>query len=159
EAPRASCRHTAFSASNAGCRCARKNPRLTCSNRTPARRAAPSPCGRMAQGWAMALLDWIAPDHDLRLEGEGVRLRPHPPSDFAQRADLRPRSRAFLQPWEPTWPRDDLTRSAYRRRLSAYAHDLERGLAYPFLVFRAEDGALVGGITLSNVRRGVAQMG
>ena len=46
-----------------------------------------------------------------------------------------------------------------RRRLAAYAHDIERGLAFPFLVFRHSDGALVGGITLSNIRRGVAQMG
>lgn len=107
----------------------------------------------------MALLDWIAPDHDLRLDGEGVRLRPHRSNDFIEWANLRARSRAFLQPWEPTWPRDDLTRGAYKRRLSAYSHDLERGLAYPFLVFRQEDGAMVGGITLSNVRRGVAQMG
>jgi len=107
----------------------------------------------------MALLDWIAPDHDLRLEGDRVRLRPHRSSDFVEWSDLRARSRGFLQPWEPTWPRDDLTRTAYRRRLTAYAHDLEKGLAYPFLVFRTEDGAMVGGITLSNVRRGVAQMG
>jgi ribosomal-protein-alanine N-acetyltransferase len=107
----------------------------------------------------MALLDWIASDHDLRLEGEGVRLRPHRSGDFAEWASLRAGSRAFLQPWEPTWPLDDLTRSAWRRRLSAYAHDIERGLAYPFLVYRQSDGAMVGGITLSNIRRGVAQMG
>ena len=36
---------------------------------------------------------------------------------------------------------------------------MERGLAYPLLVFRELDNALVGGITLSNIRRGVAQMG
>jgi ribosomal-protein-alanine N-acetyltransferase len=107
----------------------------------------------------MALLDWIASDHDLRLEGEGVRLRPHRSGDFVEWATLRARSRAFLQPWEPTWPADDLTRGAWRRRLSAYAHDMERGLAFPFLVFRHGDGAMVGGITLSNIRRGVAQMG
>lgn len=88
-----------------------------------------------------------------------MRLRPHRSGDFAEWADLRARSRMFLQPWEPTWPSDDLTRAAFRRRLQAYAHDLERGLAYPFLVFRQSDGAMVGGITLSNVRRGVAQMG
>ena len=35
---------------------------------------------------------------------------------------------------------------------------MERGVAYPFLVFRQVDGAMVGGITVSNVRRGVAQM-
>ena len=69
------------------------------------------------------------------------------------------RSREFLQPWEPTWPADDLTRAAFRRRLTAYARDIDDGAAYPFFVFRAEDGALVGGVTLSNVRRGVAQMG
>ena len=107
----------------------------------------------------MALLDWISSDHDLRLQGERVRLRPHRSSDFEEWAALRTRSRDFLQPWEPTWPVDDLTRAAWRRRLSAYAHDIERGLAYPFLVFRLSDNAIVGGITLSNIRRGVAQMG
>ena len=107
----------------------------------------------------MALLDWIAADNDLRLEGQAVRLRPHRASDYLEWAALREDSRDFLQPWEPTWPADDLTRGAYRRRLSAYAQDMERGVAYPFLVFRRTDGAMVGGITLSNIRRGVAQMG
>ena len=107
----------------------------------------------------MALLDWISSDHDLRLDGEGVRLRPHRSGDFTEWATLRAKSRSFLQPWEPTWPADDLTRGAWRRRLSAYAHDMERGLAFPFLVYRQSDGAMVGGITLSNIRRGVAQMG
>jgi len=106
----------------------------------------------------MALLDWIAPDQELRLEGEGVRLRPHRSGDFQEWAALRAGSRAFLQPWEPTWPKDDLTRASWRRRLSAYAHDMERGVAYPFLVYRQPDGVMVGGITVSNVRRGVAQM-
>jgi ribosomal-protein-alanine N-acetyltransferase len=108
---------------------------------------------------SMALLDWIGADHDLRLERGGVRLRPHRAADFAEWAALREGSRAFLQPWEPTWPLDDLTRGAYRRRLAAYTQDMERGLAYPFLVFRSADNVMVGGITLSNVRRGVAQMG
>ena len=107
----------------------------------------------------MALLDWIAADHDLRLDGASVRLRPPKASDYAEWSILRAGSRAFLQPWEPTWPADDLTRTAFRRRLAAYAHDIERGLAYPFLVFRATDSVMVGGITLSNIRRGVAQMG
>jgi ribosomal-protein-alanine N-acetyltransferase len=107
----------------------------------------------------MALLDWISTDHELRLERSGVRLRPHRATDFAEWAALREASRDFLQPWEPTWPADDLTRGAYRRRLSAYAQDMERGVAFPFLVFRRSDNAMVGGITLSNIRRGVAQMG
>ena len=95
----------------------------------------------------------------VRLDGGRVHLRPPDRADWVAWSELRSASRAFLQPWEPTWPVDDLTRAAWRRRLSAYAHDIERGLAYPFLVFRESDNAMVGGITLSNIRRGVAQMG
>ena len=107
----------------------------------------------------MALLDWITPGDGLRLQGEGIEIRPPRPSDFPEWRDLREASRSFLQPWEPTWPEDDLTRAAWRRRLASYARDIDLGLAYPFLVFRKDDGALTGGITLSNIRRGVAQMG
>lgn len=107
----------------------------------------------------MALLDWISSESGLRVEGEGVILRPPKAADFLEWRDLRARSRSFLQPWEPTWADDDLSRNAFRRRLLAYARDREAGVAYPFFVLRAEDETLTGGITLSNVRRGVAQMG
>ena len=107
----------------------------------------------------MALLDWIAPESGLRLEGEGVVLRPPRAGDYVAWSDLRRRSRAFLQPWEPAWPADDLSRSAFRRRLMAYQRDIDLGSGYAFLVFRAADQELVGGITLSNIRRGVSQMG
>lgn len=107
----------------------------------------------------MALLDWISPESGLRVDGDGVVLRPPKPTDYAEWRELRAVSRAFLQPWEPTWPADDLSRAAFRRRLQAYARDRDAGTAYPFFVFRASDDALTGGITLSNIRRGVAQMG
>ena len=107
----------------------------------------------------MALLDWITPGDSLRLQGDGIEIRPPRPSDFPEWRDLREVSRDFLQPWEPTWAEDDLTRAAWRRRLASYARDIDLGQAYPFLVFRKSDGALTGGITLSNIRRGVAQMG
>ena len=106
----------------------------------------------------MALLDFIAPESGLRLNGQGVRLRPPKWVDHQEWMELRQASRAFLQPWEPTWGEDDLTRPAFRRRLASYQRDIDGGTAFPFFVFREEDGALVGGVTLSNVRRGVAQM-
>jgi ribosomal-protein-alanine N-acetyltransferase len=106
----------------------------------------------------MALLDWINPESGLSLEGQGVRLRAPRWRDYAEWSDLRRRSRDFLQPWEPVWPEDDLERGAYRRRLAAYAREIDLGGAYPFFIFRTSDDALVGGATLSNVRRGVAQM-
>jgi ribosomal-protein-alanine N-acetyltransferase len=93
------------------------------------------------------------------ITGNGVLLRTPVSSDFAEWASVRERSRDFLTPWEPTWPADDLTRSAFRRRLKRYAEDQRGDLAYAFLIFRSDDGALVGGLTLANIRRGVAQAG
>lgn len=107
----------------------------------------------------MALLDWISPDPTLSIRGSGVTLRAPRASDHKAWADLRSRSRDFLQPWEPAWPEDDLTRAAFKRRLAIYAREMEIGGAYPFFIFREEDGALVGGVTLSNIRRGVAETG
>jgi len=87
----------------------------------------------------------------------GVLLRAPQMADFAEWVELRTVSRQFLTKWEPVWTRDDLTRSAFRRRLRRYQREIRDDLAYPFLVFREDDGRLVGGLTLSNLRRGVAQ--
>ena len=91
--------------------------------------------------------------------GNGVLLRMPVASDFPEWAALREQSRAFLTPWEPVWPADDLTRPAFRRRLRRYAEDQRSDVAYAFLIFRTRDGAMVGGLTLANIRRGVAQAG
>ncbi len=91
-------------------------------------------------------------------EGEAaVLLRAPQPQDYPEWAALREDSRAFLQPWEPQWAADELTRPAYRRRLRRYAREIREDRAYPFFLFRACDGTLLGGATLSNIRRGVAQ--
>jgi len=52
------------------------------------------------------------------IAGDGVMLRAPQMSDYAEWAALREASRDFLTPWEPTWPADDLTRGAFRRRLT-----------------------------------------
>jgi [ribosomal protein S5]-alanine N-acetyltransferase len=93
------------------------------------------------------------------VEGDGVLLRTPQITDFEEWAALRETSREFLTPWEPTWPDDDLTRGAFRRRIKRYAEDLRGDQGYAFLIVRYSDGALVGGLTLANIRRGVAQAG
>jgi [ribosomal protein S5]-alanine N-acetyltransferase len=93
------------------------------------------------------------------ITGAGVTLRAPYSGDFAEWAALRETSRVFLMPWEPVWPVDDLTRSAFRRRLKRYAEDQRGDLAYAFLIFRSDDNVMVGGLTLANIRRGVAQAG
>jgi len=89
--------------------------------------------------------------------GGTVSLRAPHPNDYQAWAELRAASRAFLTPWEPTWSRDDLTRAAFRRRLKQYARDMRDDMAYPFFIFRTDDDTLLGGVTVSHVRRGVAQ--
>jgi [ribosomal protein S5]-alanine N-acetyltransferase len=93
------------------------------------------------------------------IAGDGIMLRTPQMTDFGDWAALREQSRDFLTPWEPTWPTDDLTRSAFRRRIRRYAEDLRTDQGYSFLIVRASDDALLGGLTLANIRRGVAQAG
>jgi ribosomal-protein-alanine N-acetyltransferase len=93
------------------------------------------------------------------IEGDIVTLRTPQITDFEEWAALRETSRAFLTPWEPTWPDDDLTRSAFRRRIKRYTEDLRSDQGYAFLIWRNSDSALAGGLTLANIRRGVAQAG
>jgi len=95
----------------------------------------------------------------LTVTGERVTLRVPQVSDYEEWAALRDASRGFLVPWEPTWPADDLTRPSFRRRLKRYAEDQRNDLAYPYFIFRNEDQKLVGGLTITNIRRGVAQAG
>ncbi len=91
-----------------------------------------------------------------RVDGEGVYLRAPEPRDFQDWADVREASRAFLTPWEPSWGSDENSRAAFRQRLRRYAEDTRDDKSYAFLLFRTSDDALLGGLTLSNVRRGVA---
>ena len=87
---------------------------------------------------------------------DGLVLRIPLMSDYPQWAGLRAMSRAYLTPWEPQWSQDELTRSAYRRRIRHYVREFREDLGYAFFVFNAEQ-QLLGGITLANVRRGVTQ--
>ena len=106
----------------------------------------------------MALFRTISSPEPLPpIVGDGVILRTPQASDFDAWAALREASREFLTPWEPTWPADDLTRAAFRHRLRRYAEDVRTDQGYPFFLFRKEDNALVGGLALASVRRGVAQ--
>ena len=106
----------------------------------------------------MDLLDWMPARPGPIITGDGVTLRPPRAADHAAWAELRLASRDYLQPWEPTWPEDDLSRAAFRRRLSIYEREMEAGTALPTFIFDAES-RLAGAITLSNVRRGVAETG
>lgn len=97
------------------------------------------------------------PESDPQLRSPRLLLRPPAIADYAAWAEVRARSRPYLAPWEPLWSNDELTRTAFRRRIRVYQRDLREDLGYAFFLFQISDDRLVGGLTLSNVRRGVTQ--
>jgi [ribosomal protein S5]-alanine N-acetyltransferase len=86
-----------------------------------------------------------------------VRLRPPRYADFKAWRDVRENSRAFLEPWEPSWETDMLTRTGYRKRVRLMAQDWRDDRGYAFHIFENATQALVGGINLTGVRRRAAQ--
>lgn len=100
----------------------------------------------------------LAQKPDYECHGQKVYLRKPRMEDFQQWRDLRCNSKAFLVPWEPTWSDDELLLSSYRKRMAHYSKLAYDDVAYPFFIFDREDKTLLGAITLSNLRRGVAQM-
>jgi ribosomal-protein-alanine N-acetyltransferase len=106
----------------------------------------------------MALF-WLgsSTDHANFIRGDGFYLRPGQMRDYEQWRRVREFSRDFLIPWEPTWGADDLTRGAFRSRLRRHGEEINKDTAYPFFIFRERDNVLMGGLTLGQVRRGVAQ--
>jgi len=84
-----------------------------------------------------------------------LRLPRH--GDYAAWAALRRDSEDFLKPWEPTWAQDHLTRSAFAARVFWAGRAQAQGSALALFLIRRADGALLGAVTLDNIRRGPAQ--
>ena len=91
------------------------------------------------------------------LEGQRVTLRPARKSDRDLWMKVRATSRTFLEPWEPGWTAEATTKAAFSRYLRRAGEDWRDGVSYGFLSFTREHRRLVGGVSLSNVRRGAIQ--
>ncbi|PZR01047.1 MAG: 30S ribosomal protein S5 alanine N-acetyltransferase [Cereibacter sphaeroides] len=95
----------------------------------------------------------------VRIETERMTLRLPTNGDFRQWAGLREQSVAFLSPWEPVWSGDHLSRKAFTNRVYWASRATGQGTALPLLLIRRGDDALLGAITLDNIRRGPSQSG
>lgn len=95
----------------------------------------------------------------LRIETDRLTLRQPIHSDFREWTALRIKSREFLTKWEPSWAEDHLTRKAFTNRVYWAQRSISGGTALPLFLIRREDDALLGAITLDNIRRGPAQSG
>lgn len=95
----------------------------------------------------------------LKLETERMTLRAPVQQDFRAWAALRSASRDFLSPWEPEWSADHLSRKAFSNRVYWANRSINAGTAMPLFLVRRKDQALLGAVTLDNIRRGPALAG
>jgi ribosomal-protein-alanine N-acetyltransferase len=103
------------------------------------------------------MLTWFAREDTPVLIGERVYLRAPRAGDYTAWRDLRRASREFLKPFEPRWTESDLSQRVYGSRLKRGRDEARAGTDYSFFIFTRSEDRLVGGITLSNVRRRAAQ--
>ena len=107
----------------------------------------------------MVMLNWFVRDPTPVLTGARVVLRPPRSRDFEAWRSLRRSSRDFLKPFEPRWTEADLNRQAFGARLGRGRGEAKRGTDFSFLIFETSGATetLVGGLTVSNIRRRAAQ--
>ncbi len=97
------------------------------------------------------------PSCPVLIEGKRIYARLPEMADYEPWRRLRMDSRRFLEPWEPTWGPDDLSRASFRLRVRRYEQDFARGLSVPLFIFLSDGDTLVGGLTLGYIRRGASQ--
>ena len=95
----------------------------------------------------------------VRLDSDRLVLRPPQHGDYRAWSSLRRDSAEFLQPWEPTWAADHLSRKSFTQRVYWAQRSIAQESAVPLFLIRRSDESLLGAITLDNIRRGPAQAG
>lgn len=105
------------------------------------------------------LWPWSSPAALIALRGSRVLLRLPQLGDYDPWYTLRHSSKDFLRPFEPRWTEADLARRVFITRVKRAREEAEEGTDYSFFVFltSGRQETLVGGITLSNIRRRAAQ--
>jgi ribosomal-protein-alanine N-acetyltransferase len=102
---------------------------------------------------------WSSPASLLSIRNRNLLLRLPTMGDYDQWFNLRRSSKDFLRPFEPRWTEADLGRSVFAMRVKRAKQEAEEGTDYSFLIFDISKRSeiLVGGVTLSNMRRRAAQ--
>jgi ribosomal-protein-alanine N-acetyltransferase len=104
------------------------------------------------------LWPWSSPASLVVLEAGDMTMRLPTMRDYDQWATLRRQSYDFLRPYEPRWTEKDLARRVFAYRVKRARIEAEEGTDYTFFVFirNGSKQILVGGVTLSNIRRRAA---
>lgn len=94
---------------------------------------------------------------DTLIATERLVMQPPKETDFRDWAEMRTRSREHLECWEPVWPDNAHSRADWNRRRKAWRKGWKSGQARVFLMRRLEDRAMVGGVSLTNIRQWPAE--
>lgn len=105
----------------------------------------------------MGLLDAFLAPAGPTLRGSRLIMRMPQMRDYDNWRRLRQDSREFLSPWEPLWTTDELTRKSYRTRLTRYVQEAQERSGFTFFLLNPADETIFGGLTVGQIRRGVAQ--
>jgi ribosomal-protein-alanine N-acetyltransferase len=89
------------------------------------------------------------------IRGDGLLIRSPRQNDYQVWRSLRLASRSFLAPFEPRWSEVDLSARNFTTRVRRNRRDALYGTEFSFFIFTQSGrrSTLVGGLTLSNVRR------
>lgn len=89
------------------------------------------------------------------IHGDGLLLRTPRQADYAAWHALRSASRTFLAPFEPLWTEVDLNARNFTARVKRNRRESLEGTEHAFFIFARKETkwVLVGGLTLSNIRR------
>ena len=79
--------------------------------------------------------------------------------DYESWRDIRLANREHLQPFEPSWAANALTSAYFASQVRIARKEYDDNEGAMMLMVHLETGAIIGGINLRNIRRGVAQMG
>ena len=71
----------------------------------------------------------------IKLVEKEVYLRYPKKSDWKEWAELRQKSRQFLQPWEPTWPKNYLTKESFENFVYHSDYLIKKKSGYTFFIF------------------------
>jgi [ribosomal protein S5]-alanine N-acetyltransferase len=107
----------------------------------------------MTMNWLRKKND-TAPSSDI-LHGPRIIMRPPVRSDWPAWVGVRGNNKDFLEPFEPTWPRDSQSRDFFERRLERQQENARDDVGYAFLIFK--DNELIGGMNINHVCRGASQ--
>ncbi len=93
------------------------------------------------------------------LNTQRLRLRLPETGDHSKWSQLRLESRAFLEPWEPAWADNHLTRDAFFSRVEWAESAAIQLTGLSFLLERREDNEILGAITLDQIEFGPSKSG